>query len=122
MRLPLTITFAGMLAVTMAGCGAGEENNNAAVQLQTTPQAAPKPFEKPPIVAQNLEKIPIPAAPGLIQPTNPNQRAQQVEKGRKDPFAGLFAPVIPREQLLPLHPKVPSYLNSRLPKHRNLWQ
>ncbi len=96
MRLPLTITFAGMLALTMAGCGAGEEDNSAAVQPQTTPQAAPKPFEKPPIVAQNLEKIPIPAAPGLIQPTNPNQRAQQVQKGRKDPFAGLFAPIIPR--------------------------
>jgi hypothetical protein len=32
------------------------------------------------------------ATPGLIPPTNPNQRTQQVQKGRPDPFAELYEP------------------------------
>ena len=94
MRRLTTIPFVGMLALTTAGCGgSGTEESNTptppAPQVVNT-QPAAKPFEQPPMVTQNPEKIVISSAPTLIQPTNANQRAKQVQKGRQDPFAGLF--------------------------------
>ena len=99
----------GMLALTITGCGSGEAqstSNTANVQppvKPTTPDpqpAKPETPEKPTLVAQNpqnnLEKTEkkentVSSAAGLIQSTNVNQRTQQVQKGRPDPFAGLFA-------------------------------
>ena len=99
----------GMLALTITGCGSGEAqstSNTANVQppvKPTTPDpqaAKPETPEKPTLVAQNpqnnLEKTEkkentVSSAAGLIQSTNVNQRTQQVQQGRPDPFAGLFA-------------------------------
>ena len=100
----------GMLALTITGCGSGEAqstSNTANVQppvKPTTPDPQPAKSEtpeKPTLVAQNpqnnLEKTEkkensvSSAAAGLIQSTNVNQRTQQVQQGRPDPFAGLFA-------------------------------
>ena len=100
----------GMLALTITGCGSGEAqstSNTANVQppvKPTTPDpqaAKPETPEKPTLVAQNpqnnLEKTEkkentvSSSAAGLIQSTNVNQRTQQVQQGRSDPFAGLFA-------------------------------
>ena len=99
----------GMLALTITGCGSGEAqstSNTANVQppvKPTTPDpqaAKPETPEKPTLVAQNpqnnLEKTEkkentVSSAAGLIQSTNVNQRTQQVQQGRSDPFAGLFA-------------------------------
>jgi hypothetical protein len=114
-----TTAVAGMLALTIAGCNSGgEETSNANVQptvaTQTT-DSSPEPSQaqsQPVIVAQkpdNTQKEnkenksqdqkssqktpPVAAATaGLIQPTNPNQRTQQVQKGRPDPFAELYDP------------------------------
>ena len=97
-RRPSTIAFVGMLALTMAGCGSGSEESNtstpSAPQVVNT-QLGAKPFDKPPMVAQNSNKSSISLAPSLIQPTNSNQRAKQVQKGRQDPFAGLFVQAAP---------------------------
>lgn len=97
-RGPSTIAFVGMLALTMAGCGSGSEESNtstpSAPQVVNT-QPGAKPFDKPPMVAQNSNKSSISLAPSLIQPTNSNQRAKQVQKGRQDPFAGLFVQAAP---------------------------
>ncbi|HEY9779673.1 MAG TPA: hypothetical protein V6D09_06000 [Leptolyngbyaceae cyanobacterium] len=100
----------GMLALTITGCGSGEAqstSNTANVQppvKPTTPDPQPATSEtpeKPTLVAQNpqnnLEKTEknentvSSSAAGLIQSTNVNQRTQQVQQGRPDPFAGLFA-------------------------------
>lgn len=101
-RGPSTIAFVGMLALTMAGCGSGSEESNtstpSAPQVVNT-QPGAKPFDKPPMVAQNSNKSSISLAPSLIQPTNSNQRAKQVQKGRQDPFAGLFVQAAPTSTL-----------------------
>ncbi len=104
-RLSITALL-GILTLTIAGCGSGgQENNATATTTISTGQPAPKPLVKPtqPLVkptqlAQNpLKKsqdTKPPSSAGLIQPTNVNQRTQQVQKGRSDPFAGLF--VVPK--------------------------
>ena len=87
-----TIAFMGMLALTMAGCGSGSEENSALTP--SPPQASSaKPFNKPPMVTQNLAGT-IASVPGLIQSTNANQRSKQVQKGRVDPFALLFVQTV----------------------------
>jgi hypothetical protein len=111
-----TTAVAGMLALTIAGCSSGgEENSSASVQPTAATQTSDSSSEpsqaqsQPVIVAQkpandqkadktqdqksSQNKPPIALAPsGLIQPTNPNQRTQQVQKGRPDPFAELYTP------------------------------
>jgi len=77
---------AGMLALTIAGCGSGSEENSAVTP--SSPQASPQTFDKPPMVTQNPAGT---IACSWIKPTNANQRSKQVQKGRADPFALLFA-------------------------------
>lgn len=108
-----TIAFMGMLAWTMAGCGAGSEENSAATP--PAPQASSaKPFDKPPMVNQNPGGT-IASVPGLIQSTNANQRSKQVQKGRVDPFALLFVQAVEtvpntatRSKIVPRLPKSPN--------------
>jgi len=78
-----------MLALTTVGCSSDSEKSSA--PTSSAPQPAPKVFDKPPMVNQPLPGAISLAPPVLIQPTNGNQRAKQVQKGRQDPFAGLFA-------------------------------
>ena len=100
----------GMLALTITGCGSGEAqstSNTANVQPPVKPTTTdPNPTkletpEKRTIIAQNppndrdktekKENTLSSSAAGLIQSTNVNQRTKQVQQGRPDPFAGLFA-------------------------------
>ena len=83
-----TITFVGMLVLIVAGCGNKEESNAPTPSTVTQPIA--KAFDNRAVVNQPLPGT-ISVASVLIQPTNGNQRAKQVQKGRPDPFAGLFA-------------------------------
>jgi len=102
MRRLSTITFVGMLALTTAGCSSDSEKSSA--PTSSAPQPAPKVFDKPPMVNQPLPGAISLAPPVLIQPTNGNQRAKQVQKGRQDPFAGLFAqagPSVPGTVTIP---------------------
>jgi len=111
-----TTAVAGMLALTIAGCSSGgDETTSASVQptaATQTSDSSPEPSQaqsQPVIVAQKPDKAqkenksqnqkssqnkpPIASVTaGLIQPTNPNQRTQQVQKGRPDPFAELYNP------------------------------
>ena len=98
------IAFGGMLALAIAGCDSGSEETVA--PTPSTPQVtAPKSFEKPPLVVQD-RAVTVSAADGLIQPTNVNQRARQVQKGREDPFAVLFVPVFQKvpQKIVPQRP------------------
>lgn len=108
-----TIAFTGMLALTMASCGSGGEENSAVTP--SAPQAVPaKAFDKPPMVAQLTDAVA--SVPGLIQPTNAAQRTKQVQKGRQDPFAVLFVQAVEtvpsternRGRLIPRIPSRPS--------------
>lgn len=100
MRRLLKIAFVGMLVQTMPGCGLqpGNEESNAATQSNSQQPTAT--FEQPSMTTQNLERNVI-AANSLIQPTNPNQRTKQVQKGRVDPFAGLFVSAAPSVSISP---------------------
>jgi len=102
MRRLSTITFVGMLALTTVGCSSDSEKSS--TPTSSAPQPAPKVFDKPPMVNQPLPGAISLAPPVLIQPTNGNQRAKQVQKGRQDPFAGLFAqagPSVPGTVTIP---------------------
>lgn len=120
-RLSIT-ALVGILTLTIAGCGSGGQENNATATTTVTGQPAPKPlvkptqpFVKPTQLAQNPQKksqnTKSPSSAGLIQPTNVNQRTQQVQKGRSDPFAGLFVvpkvSVAAKPQTVPPLAKVP---------------
>jgi len=92
MRRITTTAFLGMLAITISGCPSDTQQSinpttpSPSVVVQTPPPA------KPPLVAINPSSATF-LAPGLIQPTNANQRTKQVAKGNRDPFAALFLPV-----------------------------
>jgi hypothetical protein len=135
-----TTAVAGVLALTIAGCGSeGNETSSASVQPTAATQSSepiPEPSgtqNQPVILAQKPDKAPqsnksqdkpqadkktsqnTPAAAataGLIQPTNPNQRTQQVQRGRPDPFAELYdsqpkVAVAPKPTKLPTIPATP---------------
>lgn len=107
MRQVKVIAFTGMLALLMSGCaGEGGDEQAASPTPSVTPAASPQapaspspaktqPFsaKKPPLVAQKPK--PGTAAPALIQSTNPDERARQVQQGRQDPFALLPLPPVP---------------------------
>ena len=92
MRRITTTAFLGMFAITITGCPSSDTQqsinptSSPSVVVQTPPPA------KPPLVAINPSSATF-LAPGLIQPTNANQRTKQVAKGNRDPFAALFLPV-----------------------------
>lgn len=107
MHRPSTLAAIGILTFAMAACGSEPEEETgsspASPQVIET-QAAAKPFEKPPTVPQNSVTSSASAA-GLIQSTNASQRAKQVQKGRPDPFAAIFAPVVVKAPPTPAPPK-----------------
>ncbi len=84
---------AGMLALMTAGCSGSK------VSTVTTPSVSPE--VKPPVVQPKApsnvagQNDAIAVAPGLIQATNPNERAKQVVKGKPDPFALLPGQAVP---------------------------
>jgi hypothetical protein len=89
----ITITaFLGMLALTITGCPSSNDPQTVNPTPSTAPVVQTPPVVKPPLVAQN-PSTPTSLAPGLIQPTNANQRTKQVAKGNRDPFTALFLPI-----------------------------
>lgn len=89
MRQLSMIAFVGIMVLPVASCGNSGEDINSTASLPQEAQTAPaaEPFAKPTVTPQSPIAVP---SPGLIQPTNANQRAKQVQTGRQDPFAGLF--------------------------------
>lgn len=93
MRQISTTAFIGMLALAITGCPSSNEPQTTNPTPSTAPVVVqPQPPAKPPLVATNPNSAAY-LAPGLIQPTNANQRTKQVAKGNRDPFAALFLPV-----------------------------
>ena len=112
------ITLVGVLALTMAGCGSGDEGvaptPSAAPSQAIAPSAKPEPFATPPVVAQ-LPNVVVPPVPGLIQPTNAQERARLVSKGNRDPFAIIpdqsvqtLSTAAPSQRTVPTLPNLPS--------------
>ncbi|MBV8887281.1 MAG: hypothetical protein JO235_25255 [Chroococcidiopsidaceae cyanobacterium CP_BM_RX_35] len=93
------VSCVGMLTLTVAGCS-GSGSNVSSVTTSSASPAAQQPVVQPsqvaklPVVRQQIAAAP-PAAPGLIQSTNPDERAKQVVKGRPDPFALLAGEAVP---------------------------
>jgi hypothetical protein len=104
MRQAKIVAFTGILALLIGACAGEGGDEQAASPTPVVAPASPvpaspapakaQPFsaKKPPVVAQNQKKS---AAPALIQSTNPDERARQVQQGRQDPFALLPLPPVP---------------------------
>lgn len=93
------IALVGMLTLTMHGCGQSDSEQSSA-SMPSTPQTVEKKpaaeaFNEPPMLPQQPKETVISSASSLIRPTDSDQRAKQVKKGRQDPFAGLFVPAVP---------------------------
>ena len=101
MRQLSKIALVGMLTLVMPGCEMQTDSEQTTAATPSAPEVivkkepAVKPFDQPSMVPQQPKKSTIASAPSLIEPTNGNQRAKQVQKGRQDPFAGLFVQAIP---------------------------
>ncbi|MGQ9871791.1 MAG: hypothetical protein ACUVQO_13495, partial [Leptodesmis sp.] len=120
MRRPKLVAFIGVITVAIAGC-ASDETPPVATSPAVSPSPAvssqPAPSPTKPATAQPLvtQKPPAPAIPGLIQPTNSQERARQVQTEIKnqprDPFAGLLpnVPIAPAAspQPVPSAPGLP---------------
>lgn len=118
MRKISTTAFLGVIALTITACGSSDNQQSASPSPSTPPVATNpspvKPTTPPPVIAQNPSGT-VYLAPSLIQPTNANQRVKQVAKGRRDPFAALFAPVstpIPVSVAPPNSPTAPASTGS----------
>jgi hypothetical protein len=103
--------LAGICSLTIGGCGTADETastpspSSPAPVAQGSPTASPKaaqPFAAAPLVAAKdktktaaKDKDKTSRVPGLVQATDPRQRAKEVQAGinsrqdRKDPFASL---------------------------------
>lgn len=112
MRKISTPAFLGIIALAITGCGSSDNSQSTNPSPSTPPVAvSPSPVKpQPPVIAQNPSGTAY-LAPSLIQPTNANQRVKQVAKGRRDPFAALFAPVTP----VPVSVAPPSYPTAQAP-------
>lgn len=97
MRQPKLVAFIGVMMVAIAGCASEETPPVAQSPASPTPAVSPQPSPAAtkPTPAQPLvtQKSPAPAVSGLIQPTNSQERARQVQTEIKNqsrnPFAGL---------------------------------
>lgn len=93
------IAFVGMVTLTMHGCGFQADTQQSSAATPSAPQVAQKqpaePFTKPPMLPPQPEQSVATLAPSFIQSTDGDQRAKQVQKGRQDPFAGLFVQTPP---------------------------
>jgi len=103
------VAVVGAIAIALAGC-ASEQPSDIASSPLPSPSPAAKPATSPtaakPLVARKATTLAAPgkAVTGLIQSTNPEERAKQVQtsisaeqKVPKDPFLAL-PPVLPRLQ------------------------
>lgn len=96
MRRPKLVAFIGVMMVAIAGCTSEETPPVAQSPASPTPAVSPQPSPAAkPTPAQPLvtQKSSAPTVSGLIQPTNPQERARQVQTEIKNqsrnPFAGL---------------------------------
>ncbi len=107
----LYITSAAILTtLAIVGCTAGESptaTNTATPNLQSTPRHIGKlpSFNDPVVFATPARQTPV---PGLIQPTNTQERLIMLQKGRTDPCGQLIEPMGQRNTKQPLEKiKVP---------------
>lgn len=100
MRQRLGLVIIGAIALAMAGCASETPppvaTTSPAPAPAASPAAAQQPFAKP-LVAQ--KPVTTAAVPGLIQPTNADERVKRVQaninksRTQKDPFASVPVPV-----------------------------
>ncbi len=117
------ILMVSLLAFTTAGCGlfggGGTEQAEESPQPEASPPASPSP--SPQTFGQSAQPGTTStdiAALGLIPSTNPNQRRQEIQKGRDNPFGIIpIQPVIKQTQ--PEIPLVSAVTNSGSSKTSN---
>ena len=96
------MTWVGILAVLMSGCGllgGGSDKPDAASAPAAQPEPAPKEAaaKSPPEPEESETVDPLPSAPDLIQSTNAEQRIREIEQSggqQKDPFNVVSLPPI----------------------------
>jgi len=103
MRQCTFVAIAGAIALTVVGCASEPPTTSLVTSPSPSPSVPAVALKPSPTVAKPLVAPPAPGTvPGLLQSTNPNERAQQVQtsiqaakKGASDPFTGV-PPVLPK--------------------------
>lgn len=118
MKKSLSILSVVLVALLMASCSSSdqaESDQSQQSQAAQTPAPSPAPNAAEaakPKVQPSTSKTSV---SGLIPSTDPKQRRQKIEQGRKDPFA--FVPVKPqtKTQLVPSQPQSPPATTPQAP-------
>lgn len=105
MRRLTAITLASLASLSLSGCNfVNSLFNRGADNAQVEPTTVPLPDEPSDQVQEEFTEPMVPAAPSaaaiasaeLIQSTDPNERVQQVNRSRPDPYATVPIPPAPR--------------------------
>lgn len=106
MKKSLSVFSVALVALMITSCGSSEKASEQSQQTAQAPAPSPAPnaaeATKPKAQASTSRS----SVSGLIPSTDPKQRRQKIEQGRKDPFA--FVPVNPQQKMQPVPPQPPS--------------
>lgn len=112
MRQISWLVLLGLLAVGATGCGGGETPTAESPAAEEAPVAVPIPASAPQAVPPSppLDTVVVGSLPPeLIASTNPNQRIQEIQRNRPDPFARVAtAPVVQVERTAQPVPSTPA--------------
>jgi hypothetical protein len=117
-KASLSMVYLGIIALLLAGCNTESNTNSSNTVAPSSPAPAVSPPPPSPVAVTPAPQPPTTVtASGLIQPTNPDERARQVQKGRTDPFA--VFPTQPEIEPAKDVPAVPSLAGGNTPKTQN---
>lgn len=103
-RVAIALAFVFSMLLAACGSDAEQQANQSTDTIDSQPSASADPstngansqqtFNNPVVAGKESDGLPtsVAAAPNLIQPTNPTERAVVVDKGRSDPFAQIVTP------------------------------
>jgi hypothetical protein len=114
MKKSLSILSVALVALSLTSCGSSDQAESEQSQQSPTAQA-PAPSPSPNATKPKAQASSRSSVSGLIPSTDPKQRRQKIEQGRKDPFA--FVPVKPQQKIQPVpsQPQSPPTSNGPQP-------
>lgn len=100
MRQISWLVLLGVLTVGATACGGGDTTTAESPAVEEAPVAIPIPATAPESATPPLDTVVVGSLPPeLIAPTNPNQRLQEIQRNRPDPFARVAtAPIVQVER------------------------
>lgn len=116
MKKSLSIFSVALVALLMTSCSSSDQASDQSQQppAEETPAPSPAPNTAEATKPQAQASTSRSSVSGLIPSTDPKQRRQKIEQGRKDPFA--FVPVNPQPKIQPVPPQPQSPPVSNVPQ------